>query len=420
MSNIRSTYLFSLALAIAVLLGCFGCDNNKNLPTDGNNNDSVDSLPEENIFGFPLNDYIIERDTIKRGDNLSKILARHDFDAVEIAKTAEKVRDSFDYKKLRPGKVLTLLKSKTTPSTLDILVYEPDNMGFNVINFKDSTYAYTVNYPVTYTEKTVAGEISGSLSESLQREGLDPGLGTHLSNAFAWSVDFFKFRRGDRFAVTVREKYINDTIYVGIDEILGAYFNYQGKEVYGFSHSKPDSKTTEFFDENGKQMKTMFLKAPLKYFRITSKFTKSRFHPVQKRWKAHNGTDYAAPHGTPIMATAAGKVIEAGYTAGNGNYVKIRHNATYTTQYLHMSKILVKRGQTVQQGQTIGRVGSTGLATGPHVCYRFWKNGVQVDPLKQNLPTSQAMDKNDLPAYLEKIKPIKQHIDEALMDKFPN
>src|SRR5690606_32277740 len=132
----------------------------------------------------------------------------------------------------------TLLKSKETPSTLDILIYEPDNLGFNVINFKDSTYAYTVNYPVTYVEKTVAGEISGSLSESLQKEGLDPSFGTLLSNAFAWSVDFFKFRRGDRFAVSVREKYINDTIYVGVDEILGAYFNNQGKETYGFSYTQ--------------------------------------------------------------------------------------------------------------------------------------------------------------------------------------
>ena len=418
MTNTRSTYLFSKVLAILVLLGCFGCNNTPDNLVD-EDADLLDTIVEEqDIFGFPLNDYIVERDTIRRGDNLSMILARHNFDAVEIARTAEKVRDSFDYKKLRPGKVLTLLKSKTTPSTLDILIYEPNDMGFNVINFKDSTYAYTVNYPVSYVEKTVAGEIVGSLSQSLHKEGLDPGLGTRLSNAFAWSVDFFKFRRGDQFAVSVREKYINDTIYVGVDEILGAYFKYQDKEIYGFAYTREGSKNEEFFDENGKQMKTMFLKAPLKYFRITSKFTKRRFHPVQKRWKAHNGTDYAAPHGTPIMATAAGTVVAAGYTAGNGNYVKIKHNGTYTTQYLHMSKILVRRGQYVQQGQTIGKVGSTGLATGPHVCYRFWKNGVQVDPLKQNLPTSQAMDKKDLPAYLEKIKPIKTNIDQALQERF--
>lgn len=165
-------------------------------------------------------------------------------------------------------------------------------------------------------------------------------------------------------------------------------------------------------------MRTMFLKSPLKYFRITSKFSKRRFHPVQKRYKAHNGTDYAAPHGTPIMTTASGVVIETGYTSANGNYVKVKHNATYTTQYLHMSKILVKRGQRVEQGQTIGRVGSTGLATGPHVCYRFWKNGVQVDPLRQNLPTSMPLNASELPIYLKEIQPIKDSLDQKLLEKF--
>ena len=218
----------------------------------------------------------------------------------------------------------------------------------------------------------------------------------------------------------MREKYINDSIYVGTEEILGAYFDYDGKDVYGFPYTRESEKDPQFFDESGKQMKTMFLKSPLKYFTITSKFSKNRFHPVQKRFKAHNGTDYAAPQGTPIMTTASGKVIETGYTSGNGNYVKIKHDGTYTTQYLHMSKILVRRGQSVQQGQIIGKVGSTGLATGPHVCYRFWKNGVQVDPLKQKLPTSAIMDRGDLPKYIAQIKPIKQSIDEKLEEKFGN
>jgi len=207
---------------------------------------------------------------------------------------------------------------------------------------------------------------------------------------------------------------------VGTEEILGAYFDYDGKDVYGFPYTRESEKDPQFFDESGKQMKTMFLKSPLKYFTITSKFSKNRFHPVQKRFKAHNGTDYAAPQGTPIMTTASGKVIETGYTSGNGNYVKIKHDGTYTTQYLHMSKILVRRGQSVQQGQIIGKVGSTGLATGPHVCYRFWKNGVQVDPLKQKLPTSAIMDRGDLPKYIAQIKPIKQSIDEKLEEKFGN
>lgn len=374
----------------------------------------------ELIYGFPLEQYVVERDTIKRGDNLSLILARHNYDATEIHQIVENIKDVFDYRKIRAGNTFTLLKSKDAIPRLEIMIYEPDKTGFQVIDFRDSIHAYKIEYPVTYRTRTIAGQIEGSLSNSLLKEGLDPGLAVNLSNTFAWNVDFFKFKRGDKYAVSVREKYINDSIYIGTEEILGAYFNYDGKDIYGFPFKKDNEKEVQFYDEKGKQMKTMFLKAPLKYFRITSRFSKRRLHPVQNRWKAHNGTDYAAPHGTPIMATAAGKVIETGYTSGNGNYVKIRHDATYTTQYLHMSEILVKRGQNVPQGHIIGRVGSTGLATGPHVCYRFWKNGVQVDPLKQKLPSSIEMDKKDLPIYLSQIAPVKREIDQQLEDKFGN
>lgn len=397
----------------------FSCSNkNEGNESENMQIDSIATPKPEYGFGFELNNYRVERDTIKRGDNLGLILGRHNFDATDIHLIAEKVKDSFNIAKIKAGNILTLLKSKSDPPKLEVLIYEPDKMGFNVIDFRDSTNAYTVNYPVSYKTKTIAGTIDGSLSTSLAKEGLDSGLAHKLAKSFAWSIDFFKFKKGDKFAVSVREKYINDSIYVGTEEILGAYFEYKGKDIYGFPYAKDGNSKDEFFDEEGKQMRTMFLKAPLKYFQITSKFTRNRFHPVQKKFKAHNGTDYAAPHGTPIMATASGTVIQTGYTSGNGNFVKIKHDGTYTTQYLHMSKILVRKGQSVQQGQTIGKVGSTGLATGPHVCYRFWKNGVQVDPLKQQLPVSNPMNSNEKPKYLAYIKPIKQDLDTKLKQKF--
>jgi len=165
-------------------------------------------------------------------------------------------------------------------------------------------------------------------------------------------------------------------------------------------------------------LKSMFLKAPLKFSRISSRFSPRRFHPVQGRWKAHNGTDYAAPHGTPIMTTANGVVERTGYTAGNGNFVKVRHNGQYSTQYLHMSKILVRNGQRVSQGDIIGKVGSTGLATGPHVCYRFWKNGVQVDALRMKLPSSEPMNAKDKPRYMAYITPLKKELDSISDIKF--
>ena len=162
-----------------------------------------------------------------------------------------------------------------------------------------------------------------------------------------------------------------------------------------------------------KALKNFFLKAPLKFVNISSRFTKNRFHPVQLIWKAHKGTDYAAPTGTPIMTTAAGVVEQAGYTTGNGNFVKIKHDKTYSTQYLHMSRILVRRGQRVKQGDIIGKVGSTGLASGPHVCYRFWKNGVQVDALKLKLPNSQTMEGRNLPRFKEIMRPLKRELDSV-------
>ncbi|HLT65485.1 MAG TPA: peptidoglycan DD-metalloendopeptidase family protein [Flavobacterium sp.] len=402
-----------------VFLALFSCGKDKqDLQTNTSTNDSLDQIDEREIFGFQLRNFKVERDTINRGDNLSLILARHNFDATDIHEIVQNVKDSFDVRKIKAGKTFTLLKKKEAPHDVELLIYEPDNLSFSVIDLRDSIVAYNVKYPITYKTKVVAGEINGSLSESIANEGVDSGIANMLAKNFAWSIDFFKFQRGDKFALYVTEKYINDSIYAGVEKLHGAYFNYKGKDVYGFPYKSKDRKGIEFFDEEGKQMRTMFLKSPLKYFRITSKFSKRRFHPVQKRYKAHNGTDYAAPHGTPIMTTASGVVIETGYTSANGNYVKVKHNATYTTQYLHMSKILVKRGQRVEQGQTIGRVGSTGLATGPHVCYRFWKNGVQVDPLRQNLPTSMPLNASELPIYLKEIQPIKDSLDQKLLEKF--
>ncbi|HRZ74058.1 MAG TPA: peptidoglycan DD-metalloendopeptidase family protein, partial [Flavobacterium sp.] len=178
------------------------------------------------------------------------------------------------------------------------------------------------------------------------------------------------------------------------------------------------SKKVDYYDEEGKGLKTMFLKAPLDYFRISSRFSPKRFHPVQMTWKAHKGTDYAAAQGTPIKTTASGVVEKTGYTAGNGNFVKVKHNGTYSTQYLHMSKILVRQGQRVEQGQVIGKVGSTGLATGPHVCYRFWKNGVQVDPLSQKLPNTEPMNEKHRKNYLTYIAPLKRELDSIATLQF--
>jgi murein DD-endopeptidase MepM/ murein hydrolase activator NlpD len=237
-------------------------------------------------------------------------------------------------------------------------------------------------------------------------------VANNLAKIYEYSIDFFKIQKEDKFAVTFYEKYINDSIYAGVDRLESSFFEHKGKRFYAFPYKLDSlSRKVDYYDEEGKGLKTMFLKAPLDFFRISSRFSPKRFHPVQMTWKAHKGTDYAAPHGTPIKTTASGIVERTGYTAGNGNYVKVKHNGTYSTQYLHMSKILVRQGQHVAQGEVIGKVGSTGLATGPHVCYRFWKNGVQVDPLSQKLPNTEPMNAKHKANYLAYIAPLKKELD---------
>jgi len=376
--------------------------------------------PVEKRFGFVMNDFKVVNDTIKNGDTFGKILGDQGYDAAAIHNITESIKDTFDLRNIRVGKPYTLLQDKKAPNGLKVFVYEADNLSYYTVDLRDSIAKVTKTVkPITIKRRTIVAEIEGSLAETLGKAGASPAMVQELADIYAWSIDFFKIQKGDKFAVTVREKYIDGTTYAGVDQIEASYFEYKGKKIYAFPfRQNPNSKKADYFDEDGKVLKSMFLKAPLKFSHITSRFSPKRFHPVQMRWKAHNGTDYAAPTGTPIMSTANGTVIQAGYTSGNGNFVKVKHNGTYTTQYLHMSRILVRNGQHVSQGQTIGLVGSTGLATGPHVCYRFWKNGVQVDALKQSLPSSEPMASKDLPAFKQLIGPLKKELDDISDKKF--
>ena len=409
----------SIFFAAALIISCN--DKKEKEEEKSSNKPIVEVKTKEPIreaFGFILNDFNVKQDTVVSGDSFGKILGDNNFSAAQIHVINEQIKKDFNVRDIRIGKPYTLLKNKETDS-LQYFIYEKDRLNYAVINLKDSVYVTNKSIPTVLKTRTVAGELDGSLSESLNKLGVQPGIASNLSKIYAWSIDFFKLDKGDKFALNITEKYLENGEYIGVESINGAFIEYRGKYVYAFPFKKSENqKHTEYYDEEGKQMKNMFLKAPLKFFKITSKFAKQRFHPVQLRWKAHNGTDYAAPQGTPIMTTAAGTVVQTGYTAGNGNFVKVKHNGTYSTQYLHMSKILVKNGQSVAQGQVIGKVGSTGLATGPHVCYRFWKNGVQVDPMSQKLPNSEPMNKKELPIYLKQIEPIKSQLDSVANAKF--
>jgi murein DD-endopeptidase MepM/ murein hydrolase activator NlpD len=365
-------------------------------------------------YGFDLNDYKVIADTVKSGATFNDLIVDHIVEGQSAYQTANKLNEVYDLRKIQAGKPFKILKRKDSLNTPEVFIYEPTKLDYVVVNFNDTIAAYKDKHPISYKRKTASGIINSTLSEAMAEEGLGVSAIYELSDIYRWSIDFFKLQKGDRFKMIYQERFINDSIYAGIESIEVAVFETDNTPFYAFDYVTDSVKgINEYYDENGKTLRSFFLKAPVNYSRISSRFTKRRFHPVQKRWKAHKGTDYAAGYGTPIVATANGVVTKSGYTGGNGNYVKIKHNGTYSTQYLHMTKRKVKVGQRVKQGQVIGTVGSTGLATGPHVCYRFWVNGVQVDPYKQNLPSADPLPKDKMDDYLQFIAPLKDEIDQV-------
>ena len=370
-------------------------------------------ISKKKEFGFTYSDFNVVHDTLKSGDTFGSIIQKQNIGDKKVFELVEQIKDSFDVRSIRNNKPYTLLRSKNKTKELLVFVYQPDALHYYVVDFRDSiAKAYKKTKPITIKRRTIGGVLKSSLSETLESANVEGGLASRIAKIYAWSIDFFKLKRGDRFAITFTERYINDSIYDGVDSLEASFFEYKGKIIYAFPFvANPSSNRIEYYDEEGKGLKNFFLKTPIKFSRLSSRFSASRFHPVQLTWKAHKGTDYAAPHGTPITTTASGVVEQTGYTAGNGNFVKVKHNGTYSTQYLHMSRILVRRGQRVTQGQPIGLVGSTGLATGPHVCYRFWKNGVQVDPLRLKLPNGEPLTGATKDRFFKQITPLKFELD---------
>ncbi|NRD19084.1 peptidoglycan DD-metalloendopeptidase family protein [Winogradskyella eckloniae] len=408
--------LVVIAIAAISIIAC----KEDNSAEEAYNKELAEIVEEEKIleFGFDINNYIVKRDTIQKGDSFGEILQRNNIGYPDIFQIAEGTKDTFDIRKLHPGKPYTLLFSKESekdslpsPKTF---IYQTDPVNYVVINLKDSIYAYTNKKPVTFIEKTATGVIESSISKTLEDKGLSQKLAYKMADEiYAWTIDFRRLQKGDRFKVIYTDKYIDDTIYAGVHNVKAAYFEHNNDSLYAFEfETDPEKGIVDYFNEDAKNLRRAFLKAPVQFSRISSRYNlKRRIAVYGYKVRPHKGTDFAAPVGTPIMATANGTVIESTRRGGNGKYVKIRHNDTYTTQYLHMSKRLVKKGDYVKQGDIIGKVGMTGNTGGPHVCYRFWKNGKQVDPFKQKLPEAKPISDSLKIKYLEYVKPIKQRLD---------
>lgn len=365
-------------------------------------------------YGFILNDFEVIRDTIRAGDTFGGILDAHGVTQDKIFEVATKFQDSFDVRRIVVGKPYVLLKAKDSTQATQAFVYEKNKTDYAVVDFRDQVMSYTGSKPVSVVERMASGIITSSLSQTLSDQNLSPYFTDRLSNIYAWTVDFFHLQEGDRFKVIYSEKYINDTIPAGLHEIKAAVFEHKGKPIYAFNFEKDSVEgKRDFYDEKAETLRRAFLKSPIQFnYRISSRYNlKRRIKYYGYKVRPHKGTDFAAPIGTPILATADGTVIKSERRGGNGNYVKIRHNATYDTQYLHMQRRNVKTGDYVRQGDVIGWIGMTGNTGGPHVCYRFWKNGKQVDPFLQDLPMSEPLVKELQEDYFVFMRPIKEQLD---------
>ncbi len=407
-------------VAIGLLLVLFFTYPSDESPT----NDAFDELsmqegqevhvPEVSyLFGIAMDSFEVINEKVQSGESFGNILLAKGLGYDKIHSVAENFKEVFDVRRIRAGNTYFLFLDHTdSSSTVRYMVYQSNPIDYYVFDFGDSVSVVKGQKEITEITREVSGEINSSLYQTLVDKGASPELTMRLADIYAWSIDFFRIQKGDYFKVIYKEQFIDDSVSVGVGRILAAEFNHGKESFYSFYYSNGEDYY-DYFDENGKTLRKAFLKAPLQFSRISSRYNPKRFHPVLKRFKAHLGTDYAAPSGTPIMATADGEVIAAAYTRGNGNYIKIKHNATYTTQYLHMSKFAsgMKKGKIVKQGTVIGYVGSTGLATGPHVCYRFWKNGVQVDPLREKLPEAEPIKPSYQADFNSKMELLKKQID---------
>jgi murein DD-endopeptidase MepM/ murein hydrolase activator NlpD len=347
---------------------------------------SADAEPEPSArddFGLVAEAFQVTKANVGDGQTFADLLTEAGVPYAQVVALAEKARPTFDVRHLRAGKRYRLYRDST--GGLRHFVYQRGPERYVTFGLGDSLTVRAGKRPVTTVRRTASGTIKRSLYDALDRADADPSLALRLSQVYAWQIDFFRVRPGDRFRVIYEEERVGGEA-IGVGRIIGARFDHRGDSYYGLYFPAEE----EYFDDEGESLRKSLLQTPLEFARISSRFQKKRFHPVQKRWKAHRGTDYAAEKGTPVYSVGDGRVVEAGYDRTNGNWVKIRHNDTYTTGYLHFSKIAdgIEPGERVEQKEVIGYVGETGLATGPHVHYCFWKNGTLVNHYDEEMPSA--------------------------------
>ena len=349
-------------------------------------------------YGFPVDSFIIVYGTVGSGQYLSTILNRYGVGLGTIDTIANNSKPIFDVRKIREGNNYTVFQSRDSLRKSLYFVYENSPIDYTVYELFGSLKVYQGQKEIQYRVQTAQGVIESSLWNTMKANGLDPMLALKMEDVYAWTIDFFGLQKGDRFRLIYDEIYV-DSVSIGINYIYAAQFDFYGKEIFAFRFNPND--TVGYYNESGENLQKQFLKAPLKFSRISSGFSSARLHPVLKIVRPHHGVDYAAPKGTPIMSIGEGTVISKGWSGGGGNTVKIKHNSVYTTSYMHLSGYAdgIYSGARVRQGQVIGFVGSTGLATGPHLDFRVYKGGSAVNPLTIESPPAKPVNQKYMAQY---------------------
>lgn len=350
-------------------------------------------VPEPRIeYGIVVDSFYVVNDVVKANENLSTILMTYNTSMMTIEQLVTKAAGIFDVRKIKTGNKYTILCSNDSLKRAEYFIYESNPTQYVVFEMGDSLHVHIGQKEVEVRIKTASNKITSSLWNAMVEIKASPNLTIALSEIFAWTIDFYAIQKGDNFTAIYEELFV-DGESIGLGNILSARFNSSGKDNFAFRFVQDNA--TDYFDEKGQSLRRAFLKAPLKFSRISSHFSHSRLHPVLRIRRPHHGVDYAAPKGTPVHSIGNGTVIEVRYAGGAGRMIKIKHNSTYTTAYLHLSGYAkgINKGSHVQQGQVIGYVGSSGLSTGPHLDFRFYKNGTPIDPLKVESPPALPVKK---------------------------
>jgi murein DD-endopeptidase MepM/ murein hydrolase activator NlpD len=382
---------------IATVLFLSAC--NTQYTADENMGLSEDQYTPKLLYGINTDSLTVMKDRVKKNEFLSDILLRYGVDYNVIDHIARHTRDTFDVRKIKYGNPYCVISTNDSIPKALYFAYEITPSSYVLYHLSDSVYAKLGEKEIKVVLTSTTGKIKSSLWNSLVDADADPNLANELSEIYAWTIDFFGLQKGDSYKA-IYDTYFVDDVYTGLGKVKVASFNHGNKDLYAFYFEQ--NGKGDYFDLEGNSLQRTFLKAPLRYSRISSGFSNSRLHPVLKIRRPHHGVDYAAPTGTPVYTVGDGVVIQKGYQkSGGGNYIKIKHNGTYTTVYMHLNGFAkgIKVGQHVKQGDLIGYVGSTGLATGPHLDFRFYRNGSAINPLKVESPPSKPVEEANRVAF---------------------